>query len=913
MFTPILFLLLTIGIVNEIRDTSTRFEVQEGLKAQFGTGFEAQVTSVGTFWGWLETSLLPAVRDQQALAYNLTAAQAGSMPLQVVLTQTRDTCGTDVPTSPRASFGGYGYSFPYSAPNATSWYPLEVPGVCTNSSSASSTVLLSFNRASLREFFKNGEQYYVTEPRRLCWLACEKTEECDSWTFREGAGLVMPPQYCELFRDALQPPSWTAGADCTSGQPLRVTAAGANWQCPGPHARPRYEFAPTTSAVAGSTSLHDHFFTCGFPSADFLGAPTSCILLGGQFDQFKQSTDLASTLARLGWIDVKTSSVTVQVLGINRFTLSPAFTLASFEAQFTPGGRTAVRSRMNAVVPATPADAAPPPLMVAALVVFLFAVLRSLAVLVRDAVHHARARRLPEFVMRNIIWILVEVAICLSSISLFAAYASRAATTSKAADAYQGCGGISGPKSGYLSEASCLAASPLNTATLVPTECSTASVPQQCGTPEQLLALLLPATARWLAEVKVYLLVDDTTRFAGTVTVYLLTFRLFRFFRLQPRLAIITNTLRRALPDLLHFGVIFALVLVGFAASAMTNFGDRVSSFTTPGDSFFQAFYMAMGASSYTHPPARPPARPPRSPPAPCLPKELTPDLACFPRCPSFSLCAALIAVLTGNYDTPYQDMEQTGVISARLFCIPFLFLVVLVLLNIFLAIVVDAYSDVKDELHNDDAVPSIIDSSLAKLRELRHAAQRTTARALAKARGGGGLRRRRATGAAAAGVEMLPTGALSSASIDDSGSGVGSGGITRAGGREFSLKWPAMLRALEAVGDVDIVTAELLQKSMPGTTLAEAESTLAKYSAYATAADTVETVAAGLGVVKGKDGKISITSPSARRSSLASTTSAEVALSADDLARIVREACDERLAPVLRNLEAMTAGMAAQ
>ena len=257
--------------------------------------------------------------------------------------------------------------------------------------------------------------------------------------------------------------------------------------------------------------------------------------------------------------------------------------------------------------------------------------------------------------------------------------------------------------------------------------------------------------------------------------------------------------------------------------------------------------------------------------------------------------------------------MEQTGVMSARFFCIPFLFLVVLVLLNIFLAIVVDAYSDVKDELRNDDAVPSIIDSSLAKLRELRHAAQRTTARALAKARGGGGLRRRRASGAAAAGVEMLPTGALSSASTDDSGSGVGSGGITRAGGREFSLKWPAMLRALEAVGDVDIVTAELLQKSTPGTTLAEAESTLAKYSAYATAVDTVETVAAGLGAVKGKDGKISITSPSARRSSLASTTSAEVALSADDLARIVREACDERLAPVLRNLDALTAGMAAQ
>ena len=72
-----------------------------------------------------------------------------------------------------------------------------------------------------------------------------------------------------------------------------------------------------------------------------------------------------------------------------------------------------------------------------------------------------------------------------------------------------------------------------------------------------------------------------------------------------------------------------------------------------------------------------------------------------------------------GSYDDQYSAMAGSGYggrASARFLIMLFIFLVVLLMLNIFLAIMVDAYADVKDDLHNEDNVPSVLDSSLERM-----------------------------------------------------------------------------------------------------------------------------------------------------------------------------------------------------
>ena len=73
---------------------------------------------------------------------------------------------------------------------------------------------------------------------------------------------------------------------------------------------------------------------------------------------------------------------------------------------------------------------------------------------------------------------------------------------------------------------------------------------------------------------------------------YLLLLRMFRFFRLQPRLAIITRTLQRSGPDLIHFLLIFCVCTFGFSSVAWINFGNRVSSISNLADALFTMFQM---------------------------------------------------------------------------------------------------------------------------------------------------------------------------------------------------------------------------------------------------------------------------------------------------------------------------------
>merc|ERR1711904_537481 len=89
-------------------------------------------------------------------------------------------------------------------------------------------------------------------------------------------------------------------------------------------------------------------------------------------------------------------------------------------------------------------------------------------------------------------------------------------------------------------------------------------------------------------------LVDEFTNLLEYATSYIHTFklalslyplviifRLFKAFSAQPRLAVVTRTMKNAMSDLLHFMLVFCSVFVSFAISGVVLFGREVYGFTT--------------------------------------------------------------------------------------------------------------------------------------------------------------------------------------------------------------------------------------------------------------------------------------------------------------------------------------------
>jgi len=113
--------------------------------------------------------------------------------------------------------------------------------------------------------------------------------------------------------------------------------------------------------------------------------------------------------------------------------------------------------------------------------------------------------------------------------------------------------------------------------------------------------------------------------------------RLFKAYKAQPRLALVTNTLKNASTDLLHFLIVFLSVFLSFVVSGCALFGREVEDFGT--------FDRAM--------------------------------LACF-------------RLLFG--DIQWDDMRQIGVAEAMIWLWLFVIIVMMLLLNMLLAIVMDHY-----------------------------------------------------------------------------------------------------------------------------------------------------------------------------------------------------------------------------
>lgn len=129
-----------------------------------------------------------------------------------------------------------------------------------------------------------------------------------------------------------------------------------------------------------------------------------------------------------------------------------------------------------------------------------------------------------------------------------------------------------------------------------------------------------------------------------------LVLMLFKAFDAQPRLAVLTNTLLRALPDLAHFMVIFCSVFIIYAVAGVVLFGRETDSFTT-----------------------------------------------------IFRSCGACFRMMHGDFD--WDEMKLVGRFDAAMWFVPFTVMLVMILLNMLVAIVMDAYYEVKGKAESTDTL----------------------------------------------------------------------------------------------------------------------------------------------------------------------------------------------------------------
>merc|ERR1711959_852815 len=126
--------------------------------------------------------------------------------------------------------------------------------------------------------------------------------------------------------------------------------------------------------------------------------------------------------------------------------------------------------------------------------------------------------------------------------------------------------------------------------------------------------------------------------------------RLFKSFAAQPRLAVVTETISHGFKDLAHFGIIFASVFSCLCLDAVLLFGQDLEAFAT------------------------------------------------FPR--SLHSCFRL---MFGDWD--WKSMERVGRVSAGVWFWIFMFMIVMVMFNVLLAIIIETYTNVKQNAQNAESL----------------------------------------------------------------------------------------------------------------------------------------------------------------------------------------------------------------
>jgi hypothetical protein len=141
-------------------------------------------------------------------------------------------------------------------------------------------------------------------------------------------------------------------------------------------------------------------------------------------------------------------------------------------------------------------------------------------------------------------------------------------------------------------------------------------------------------------------------RTVSCYSIALMTFRTLKLLDFQPRLGLVTRTIAKASQDLLHFGLIFMFVFFAYASMGHLTFGSAVTEFSTLGKS-----------------------------------------------------CMVCMSILLGDIDVQ-TDLYRSNYIAASFFFWTFVFIAFFILINMLLAILVDAYVAVKDEAEGNRTVP---------------------------------------------------------------------------------------------------------------------------------------------------------------------------------------------------------------
>ncbi|KAG2493793.1 hypothetical protein HYH03_008013 [Edaphochlamys debaryana] len=133
------------------------------------------------------------------------------------------------------------------------------------------------------------------------------------------------------------------------------------------------------------------------------------------------------------------------------------------------------------------------------------------------------------------------------------------------------------------------------------------------------------------------------------INILLLIARMLKLMDFQPRLGVVTRSLWLAGPDLIHFAIVAGMVFVSYAMMGHLMFGNTVPEFATFGESINTCF-----------------------------------------------------EILLGNIDvnSSLRDLGGLQSVAGALFFWSYELLVYMVLLNFLLAIIVDAFSEVKEKTH---------------------------------------------------------------------------------------------------------------------------------------------------------------------------------------------------------------------
>lgn len=141
--------------------------------------------------------------------------------------------------------------------------------------------------------------------------------------------------------------------------------------------------------------------------------------------------------------------------------------------------------------------------------------------------------------------------------------------------------------------------------------------------------------------------------------------RLFKSFHAQPRLGVVTRTLVQSAPDMMHFGIVFSSVYFCMCVNSVLLFGQDIEEFAT-------------------------------------LDRAV---ITCF-------------RLMFGQWD--YEMMKYVGLVNAGMWFWLFVLIIMVLLLNMLLAILMDAYAEVKSSVINDPNSQTLYDQVNGMMRRRR-------------------------------------------------------------------------------------------------------------------------------------------------------------------------------------------------